>query len=188
MRDRPRRPAGPRGRSRPRGPAAATRPVTRRSSTGSDAATTRTSAPRHPSRLSGRAVILGVVLLALAMSYVFPLRVYLTQQAEISELRGSQQAQRDHIAGLEAEAARWADDEYVRVQARKRRFFVEPGEIPIIIVWDEEETGDAGRDPDEEPEHPEPWWSTLWSSVEAADRDPADGTGDAPQTTPPAGE
>jgi cell division protein FtsB len=187
MRDRPRRPAGPRGRSRPRGSAAATRPVTRRPSTGSGAAT-RTSAPRPPSRLTSRAVILGVVLLALAMSYVFPLRIYLTQQAEISELRVSHQAQREHIAGLEAEADRWADDEYVRIQARKRRFFVEPGEIPIIIVWDEEETGDAGGDPDDGPQRAEPWWSTLWSSVEAADEDTADRTGDVPQTTPPAGE
>lgn len=171
MRDRPRRPGGPRGRTRPRRPAGATRPVTRRPATGgSGAATTRTSAPRPPSRLTARAVILGVVLLALAMSYVFPLRIYLTQQAEISELRTSQAAQRERIAGLEAEAERWQDDDYIRIQARKRLYFVEPGEIPMITVWEEDDTGEAGQDPDQPPEEPQPWWSTLWSSVEAADR------------------
>jgi cell division protein FtsB len=173
MRDRARRPAGPRGRSRPRGPAGGTRPVTRRpagDAPEAPGAATRTSAsPRHPGKLTGRAIVLGVVLLALALSYVFPLRVYLTQQAEIAELRNAQSGQRDHIARLEAEADRWADEEYVRIQARKRRFFVEPGEIPIIIVWDEPSVETAGTAADTVPEAP-PWWDTLWSSVQEADR------------------
>jgi cell division protein FtsB len=144
--------------------------VTRRPAGDAAGAATRTSAsPRYPGRLTGRAIILGVVLLALALSYIFPLRVYLTQQAEIAEFRSAQSVQREHLARLEAEAEAWADEEYVRIQARKRRFFVEPGEIPIIIVWDEQQADTAGAGEDGAPQPP-PWWDTLWSSVQEADR------------------
>jgi hypothetical protein len=120
-------------------------------------------------------VVLAVVLLALAMSYVFPLRIYLTQQAEIAELRTAQAAQRAHIEALEAEATRWTDQEYIRIQARKRLKFVEPGEIPVITVWEEDAATDRERDPQDVPVRPEAWWQTLWSSVRAADEEPAGG-------------
>lgn len=168
MRDGPSRPRGPRGRSRPSPPSRASRPATRRPAAGSGAAT-RMSAPRPPSRFTGRAVVLGVVLLALALSYVFPLRIYLGQQAEIAQLRDAQARQQAHIAELEAEAARWEDDEYIRIQARKRLHYVAPGETPLIIVWDDPaEPGVADGAPPT-PQVPMPWWDRLWSSVEVAD-------------------
>jgi hypothetical protein len=115
-------------------------------------------------------VVLGVVLVVLGLSYVFPLRVYLGQQAEVAQLRASQERQRERIAELSAEAQLWADDEYVRIQARERLYFGEPGEILLIPVWEQE---DAPRQPDPgvqaEPPPPAPWWDTLWASVEAAD-------------------
>lgn len=170
MRDRPKRPGRPQARSRPSAPVRAGRPATRRPAGGGSGPTTRTSAPRPSGRLTGRAVVLGVVLLVLALSYVLPLRIYLDQQAEISQLRGSQVAQRESIADLEAEADRWADDEYVRIQARKRLHYVEPGEVPMIVVWDDPEGGPSGDEPDSGQRQAAPWWQTLWSSVEAADQ------------------
>jgi cell division protein FtsB len=119
--------------------------------------------------MTGRVAILAVVLLALALSYVIPLRIYLAQQAEIAELRGAQAEQRRHLADLEAEAARWEDDAYIRIQARKRLYFVEPGQVPLITFWQDEAAGDAGADPP--PPAPErAWWERLWSSVQEADR------------------
>lgn len=201
MRDTPRRPAGPR-RSRPgaresgsqrglRGlPAGQTRPAARRGGSPGTGTATRTSAPRPPGRVTGRAIVLGVVLVVLAMSYVFPLRIYLNQQADISQLRERQAAQREHIDELEAEAARWTDDEYIRIQARKRLYFVAPGEVPMITVWSEEAgaaDGPGGADP---PQPPQEWWHTLWGSVTGADRgqapagSEATGSGAAPATGP----
>lgn len=187
MRDRPRGPSGPRRRARPgaratartqgartvRGaPAGVTRPATRRAAAPPPGTATRTSAPRPPGRFTGRAIILGVVLVALAMSFVFPLRIYLSQQADITQLRDRQAAQREHIDELEAEAARWGDDAYIRLQARKRLYFVEPGEVPMITVWAETAEPDGDADHGEAPTRPEEWWHTLWSSVEAAGRHP----------------
>lgn len=170
MRDRPNRPAHPKRRSRPAAPGRASRPAARRPAGGSSGAATRTSAPRPPGRFTGRAVVLAVVLLVLALSYVLPLRIYLGQQAEMSQLRDSQSAQRDHIAELETEAARWADDEYVRIQARKRLHLVEPGEVPMIVVWDDAAFDDGDREPGRVSSGHTPWWQSLWSGVRAADR------------------
>lgn len=164
------RPAAP-SAVRPIAPASpsAARPAARRQAGGRAGETTRTSVPRPPGRVTGRAAVLGVVLVALALSYVFPLRVYLAQQAEISQLRAAQDAQRAHIADLAEQAALWRDDDYIRSQARRRFHYGEPGEILMITVW-EEEVAAAGGGPatDAPPDQPGPWWDTLWSSIEAA--------------------
>lgn len=183
------RPAGRPGGARPAGrQVPSTRPSTRRAAAGRAASVTRTSAPKPRGWFAGRAIILGVVLVALALSYVFPLRIYLTQQAEIAALREAQAAQRAHIQALAEEAARWEDDAYVRVQARKRLRFVEPGDVPLIVVWEEEaaEPVTEPEGPPAPPQEPKPWWDVLWASVEAADRGGPVGQTPAAQT--PAGQ
>lgn len=155
-------------RVRPSAPGApGGRPARRRTGAGGGGATARTTAPRPPGRFTGRAVVLGVVLLALALSYVFPVRVYLSQQAEIAEMEAAQQRQREHLARLEAEAARWEDDEYIRIQARKRLYFAEPGELLLITVWDDPQESTADQ-PEAPPASEGAWWDTLWASVESA--------------------
>jgi cell division protein FtsB len=165
MPDRPSRPQRPRRRA-PR----ATRPSARRAGAGGSGAATRTSAPRPRGRFTGRAVVLVVVLLALALSYVFPMRVYLAQQAEIAQLRADQAEQRRHIDELAEEAALWRDPDYVRTQARQRLYYGEPGEILLIPQWNNEsEQPVSEADPADRPAPAPPWWETLWASVQSAD-------------------
>jgi cell division protein FtsB len=165
MPDRPSRPQRPRRR-----PVHGTRPSARRAGAGGGGAATRTSAPRPPGRFTGRAVVLVVVLLALALSYIFPLRVYLAQQAEIAQLRADQAEQRGHIDDLAEEAALWRDPDYVRTQARQRLYYGEPGEVLLIPQWgNETEQPVSEPDPADPPAPAEPWWDTLWASVQSAD-------------------
>jgi cell division protein FtsB len=128
------------------------------------------AAPRPRGRITGRAAVFAVVLLALALSYVFPLRVYLAQQAEIAGLRTAQAQQRAHVDDLATEAALWKDDDYIRIQARKRLYFGEPGEILLIpqFAGEQEPPPETGFDPDDVPSTPDPWWDTLWTSVRTA--------------------
>ena len=63
--------------------------------------------------------MLVAVLLALALAYAYPVRVYLDQQAEIEQMEAGQAAQRQRIADLPAQAAKWKDPEYVKTQARR---------------------------------------------------------------------
>jgi hypothetical protein len=105
-----------------------------------------------------------VILAALALGYAYPVRVYLTQQAQIDAMTEAQEQQRHHIEALEEEAAKWGDENYVRIQLRKRFFWVRKGETPLIPVW--EGTVDTGKPP--APPKPTNWYETLWTSVDAA--------------------
>ena len=148
------------------------RPVSRPGAVGSGArrAAKRTRAPQ-PRRLTGRATVLGLILLALAMATAYPVRVYLAQEDEIERLEAAQRTQRDRIRVLAAELSKWEDDEYVITQARRRLNYVKPGEVAYIIVEDPPATpapAGVGKAVDTGP-----WYGQLWSTIQAAD-DPAE--------------
>src|SRR4051812_26211278 len=76
----------------------ATRPVAARR-TATSGATKRTVAPR-PKAFTGRATVLIVVLVVLALAYTYPLRVYLAQESQIGKMEAAQAAQQQKISGL----------------------------------------------------------------------------------------
>ncbi|HEY1178888.1 MAG TPA: septum formation initiator family protein [Phytomonospora sp.] len=120
--------------------------------------------------MSARTAILALVLSALALAYAYPVRTYFGQRAEIEALEAQQAAQRDRISVLEAERAKWEDDEYVATQARIHLLLVRPGEKPLIVISDPE---GAAKDAGQPYEEPAPdagnWYEELWSSVDGAD-------------------
>ncbi len=130
----------------------------------------RLSAP-HPRRFTGRATVLFAVLIALALAYTYPVRVYLDQQADIERMEAAQAVQEAEIAKLTAEAANWQDDEYIKTQARERFFMGPPGEKMMVVLHDPEGAArDAGKSAGSTaPAGPVTWYDTLWSSVQAAD-------------------
>jgi cell division protein FtsB len=129
----------------------------------------RTQAPQ-PSRFTGRAATLGLVLVALLLAYAYPMRIYLTQQAEIAALESNQQAQRARIQEKQTQVAKWNDKDYIIAMAHKRLQMVLPGDKAFV-------TGVPPGDPDA-PTDPHagqaintgPWYGKLWSSVQAADK------------------
>ena len=146
-------------------PASRARPAAARRAAATGA-TKRTVATR-PKAFTGRATVLVVVLVTLALAYTYPVRVYLAQESKIAEMQAAQAAQREVIADKAEEVAKWQDPEYVRGQARARLFYVLPGETPLIILTDPEGAArDAGKPPPDAA--PDRWYETLWSSVEAA--------------------
>ena len=169
-------------RSTPRDPSTAAtratgapRPVTRPAAgrrAGAAGAAKRTSAPQ-PRRLTGRATVLVAVLIALALAYTYPVRVYLNQQSDIAQVEAAQQAQRKRIGELTQEAARWQSDEYVKIQAKERFYMVPPGVTPLVVLFDPSGAArEGGTDPAAPPPPPDAWYDTLWSSVQAANERP----------------
>jgi cell division protein FtsB len=148
----------------------ATRPTAGRRTAATGGATKRTVAPR-PRAFTGRATVLIVVLVALALAYTYPVRVYLAQESEIGRMEAAQAAQRQKINDLDEEVAKWQDDEYVKTQARERLFYVEPGETPLLVLDD---PAGAARDAGKPMPKPaaDTWYDTLWNSVAAADSEP----------------
>ena len=117
-------------------------------------------------RVSGRAVALGALLLALTLAYAFPLRVYLAQQAEINQLESDQRAQREHIQQLADQIGRWEDEEYVIAQARSRMQLVRAGERIYVVGVVPTPTEESG------PLTPSTWYQQVWSSLQTADNPP----------------
>ncbi|NJP35343.1 FtsB family cell division protein [Micromonospora thermarum] len=151
----------------------ANRPAARRTAAGGGVK--RLAAP-HPRRFTGRATVLFAVLIALALGYTYPVRVYLDQQADIARMEAAQTAQRKEIERLSAEAVKWQDPKYIETKARERFFMVRPDENIMVVLRDPEGAArDAGRpSAPAEPAAPDAWYDTLWSSVEAANGDRPD--------------
>ncbi|GGL06663.1 FtsB family cell division protein [Mangrovihabitans endophyticus] len=150
-------------------PASRVRPAAARR-TGATGATKRTVATR-PRAFTGRATVLVIVLVALALGYTYPVRVYLAQESRIAQMERDQADQRAVIAEKAEEVDKWQDPEYVRIQARERLFYVEPGEVPLLVYRDEAGAArDAGATPPAVSD--DRWYDTLWSSVEAANAEP----------------
>jgi len=133
-------------------------------------ATKRTVATR-PRAFTGRATVLIIVLVVLALAYTYPVRVYLAQESKIAQMQAAQAAQRAKIKGLSEEVEKWKDEEYVRIQARDRLFYVRPGEVPLLVLDD---PVGAARDSGTTPaaDGPDRWYETLWGSVAAANAEP----------------
>ena len=139
---------------------------------------------RRP-RLTGRSLILVLVVAVLAVSYASSMKAYLQQRTHIAELKEQIAARSASIDALEREKRRWDDEAYVRAQARERFGYLMPGETAYVVLDEDGEPLEARselNDPGQVlREPPKPWWDDAWESVELAGNPPRE-RGLAPAT------
>lgn len=117
------------------------------------------------SRLTGRAALLALVLCSLIVALAYPIRQYVSQRAEISDLQRQQEQERQRVEQLRDLKARWQDDSYAEQQIRQRLHYVMPGETGYIVIdpdaakQSRAELGAADR----------PWYSNVWDGVDKSD-------------------
>lgn len=128
---------------------------------------------------TGRAVILAMVVCALAMTLAVPMRTYLTQRAEATQLAQERRELEGDLASLRARRDQQQDPAYIRSEVRDRLRLVMPGETPYIVQVPGIEAP-APPDPSTRPRAPDPWYTDLWRSI----AEPRPGT--EPQTDDPA--
>ena len=125
---------------------------------------------------TGRAVLLGALVLLLSLTLAGPVRQYLAGQAELTRLAAEGDALRERATELEAQLERQEDDDWRSREARERLSYVLPGDRLVVVVDGEtrgEEPGPLSPLPGSTPQPP--WYEGLLQSVEAADGDrPAD--------------
>src|SRR4051812_21373524 len=140
------------------------RRTTRRSGRGSVA--------RRGPRFTGRAVLLGAMLLLLALTLAGPLRQYVAGRQQLAQLVAEHDRLTDRAAELQAELDRQSDPAYIAQQARERLTYVLPGDR-LVIVGDAGGPGDAAAPAGNAKTHaPVSWYEQLLGSVAAADDDP----------------
>ncbi|MDT0275699.1 FtsB family cell division protein [Blastococcus goldschmidtiae] len=121
---------------------------------------------------TGRAVLLGALVLLLALTLAGPLRQYLAGQQELVELTAEGQALDRRAAEFEAQLERQRDPAWTQQQARERLTYVLPGDRLVVVVDGEAVEGDAGTlDEAAAPAEPQPWFQGLMESVARADGD-----------------
>jgi cell division protein FtsB len=110
-----------------------------------------------------RAAVLALVMCALALTVVVPLRNYVAQRQELAAVTAQQQALSAEVDELTRERARLADPEEIAAQARSRLGYVRPGEVPYVV-----QLPSAAEDPAADPATDgQPWYRQLWREVES---------------------
>ena len=130
-------------------------------------------ASRRGPLFTGRAVLLGVLVLLLAMTLAGPVRQYVAGRQELAELAAEQDELTQRSADLQAQLDRQADPAYIAQQARERLTYVLPGDR-LVIVGDAGDAGSGAGDevlptPGTGTSAPVPWYTGLLESVAAAD-------------------
>lgn len=125
-------------------------------------------------RLTRRALVMVIVVVALAISFGGSLRIYLSQQHDLAVAEQQIRERSSEIADLQSELARWDDPDYVKSQARERLGWVMPGETGYRVVGPDGKPLGGGVVIESEQrlpasEHDPVWWDRLWGSVQTAD-------------------
>jgi cell division protein FtsB len=127
------------------------------------------AAAARPTRLTGRAALLAVVICAIALSLAYPVREYIAQRQQIDQLLALQQANAAQVQALEEENGRLTQTWYVEQQAEDELHMCFPQEQCYEVV--------SGRTTPPTASKPhvaaDPWYAALWQSVQRADAQPA---------------
>jgi cell division protein FtsL len=117
-------------------------------------------------RFTSRAAVLVVVVCAIALSLAYPVREYLAQLRQISQLQAQQAQISAQLRQLKAEHRRLSSPAYVEQQARDRLHMCLPTQTCYVIINGTKPTAKAGTS------HVvvTPWYERLWSSVRTADQ------------------
>jgi cell division protein FtsL len=124
----------------------------------------RLASPRP--RFTSRAAVLVVVVCAIALSLAYPVREYLAQLRQISQLQAQQAQISAELRQLRTEHQRLSSPAYVEQQARDRLHMCPPAQTCYVIIDGTKRTARAATS------HAvvTPWYGRLWSSVRAADQ------------------
>ena len=111
--------------------------------------------------------MLVLVIAALVLSAIVPLRAFFTQRSDLATLRAETAQQEQRVAALKAAKQKWTDPAYVEAQARARLHFVMPGEVGYVVLGPDEAPAPVTKRASTSTQ--QAWFSTLWGSVQEAD-------------------
>jgi cell division protein FtsB len=110
-----------------------------------------------------------VVICAIALSLAYPVREYIAQRQQIDQLLALQQTNAAQVQALEEENGRLTQTWYVEQQAEDQLHMCFPQEQCYEVV-----SGVSTPPAASKPRvAADPWYATLWQSVQRADAQPA---------------
>ena len=100
---------------------------------------TAASLPRRRHRVTARALVLLVIVIALLVAIWYPVRQYLDERGALAELEAEVSDLQTQNEALQREIARLQDPAYIEYIARKCLGMVDEGEIAFVTVPDGQE-------------------------------------------------
>jgi cell division protein FtsB len=107
-----------------------------------------------------RAAVLALVVCALALTVVVPLRNYVAQRQELAAVTEQQRALAAEVDQLTREKVQLADPAEIEAAARSRIGYVQPGEVPYVVQFPSAPASPAGNGGSGVP-----WYRSLWREV-----------------------
>ncbi|OZD01441.1 septum formation initiator family protein [Rhodococcus sp. 06-221-2] len=125
--------------------------------------------PKMPERTffglsTGRAVILGVVVCALALTLAVPLRTYFSQRGELESVLAERQTLQDEVDALETQKSQLNEPSRIAADARERLRFVMPGETPYQVQLPGDYSPNS-KDLEVDNTPTGPWYTDLWNTA-----------------------
>jgi len=125
------------------------------------------AASMRPTRLTGRAALLAVVICAIALSLAYPVREYIAQRQQIDQLLAQRQTTSEQVKALQQESAALGQPSYIEQQAESTLHMCFPDEQCYEVISPSTPGGPAPAKP-----AGSPWYAKLWQSVQRADQEP----------------
>jgi cell division protein FtsL len=110
--------------------------------------------------------VLAVVLCAIALSLAYPVREYIAQRRQISQLETQRQAIAAKLGRLEQQQQELSSNAYVEQQAESRLHMCLPSQTCYVIINRQPPHAKAAA----APAASTPWYERLWTSVQQADK------------------
>ena len=126
--------------------------------------------PRRNRAVTGRALVLGALVVVLLVLLASPLHRYFNSRSDVGHAAQQLHDDQKQLADLQAQQRRWSDPGYIQQQARSRLLYAMPGDTVYVVV-------NPGQKSDIEKTATTPaskdvatWNQKLWQSVQAAGR------------------
>ena len=95
----------------------------------------RPMATRRPRRaVTGRAIVLGTVVVLLLVLLASPLSRYFASRNDVAKAASQLHDDNARLAQLKAQQQRWGDPGYIQAQARLRLQYAMPGDTTYVVV------------------------------------------------------
>jgi cell division protein FtsB len=122
--------------------------------------------------MTGRALVLGAVLILLAVVLAPPLHRYLAARGALQQADRQRVEDQRQLAELRQQLAQWDDPAFIEQQARDRLQYAMPGDTMYVVIRPGAKTGVGGqqqRDTEAVQVPGGTWNERLWGSALTAD-------------------
>ena len=119
--------------------------------------------------VTGRALVLGTVVVLLLVLLASPLNRYFESQSDVSKAATQLHQDQSSLATLKAQQQQWGDPGYIQQQARLRLLYAMPGDTTYIVVnHSAGSTTDKTVSASSRTKATGSWNTKLWASVQHA--------------------